>query len=177
MAGSPRCYAAHSVPLIVMLEARRTPSVCILFEIGREPVQRVLAAAGLLILLLGPIAWWTTPAKHLHGKDKAEAINATRQIFLAAVGGLVLLTGAGFTARTFYLTRRGQLTDRYTKAIGLLASEKVTERIGGVFALEHLMAESAQDHPTAVEVLAAFVRERTRDLTRNPPCDPERTRT
>jgi hypothetical protein len=120
-----------------------------------------VAAIGLLILLLGPAAWWATPSKHLQGKEKADARNASRQTLLAAVGGFALLTGAGFTARTYYLTLRGQLTERYTKAITQLASDKITERLGGIYALEHLMAESERDHGTVVEVLAAFVRERT----------------
>ncbi|MEU0564094.1 pentapeptide repeat-containing protein [Nonomuraea sp. NPDC005983] len=88
-------------------------------------------------------------------------ISATRQILLAAVGGFALLTGAAFAARTYYLSQRGQLTDRYTKAIGLLGSDKLTERIGGVYALEHLMIESEREHDTVVEVLAAFVRDQT----------------
>jgi uncharacterized protein YjbI with pentapeptide repeats len=128
----------------------------------------VLAAVGLLIVLLGPVAWWATPAKHLQGKDKADARNATRQVLLAAVGGLVLATGAAFAGRTFFLTRRGQLTDRYGKAITLLASDKLTERLGGIYALEHLMAESHRDHTTVIEVLAAFIRENTRDLPPEP---------
>lgn len=135
----------------------------VLGRLARHPAVWVpvvmLAAAGLLVLLLGPVSWWATPAKHLQGKDKADVRNATRQIVLAAVGGMVLLTGAAFTARTFFLTRRGQFTDRYTKAIGQLASEKLTERLGGIYALEHLMIESERDHKTVVEVLAAFVRE------------------
>ncbi|MEV4722559.1 pentapeptide repeat-containing protein [Micromonospora humida] len=144
----------------------------------------MLLLTGMLVLLLGPIAWWATPAKHLQGKDKADVRNATRQTLLAAVGGLVVLTGAAFTARTFYLTRRGQFTDRYTKAIGQLASDRLTERLGGIYALEHLMVESDQDHNTVVEVLAAFIRERApldpddtentfvrRDLLQGPPTD------
>ena len=130
-----------------------------------------LAAVGLLVVLLGPVAWWATPAKHLEGKDKADARNATRQVLLAAVGGLVLVTGAGFTARTYFLTRRGQLTDRYTKAIGQLASDKIAERLGGIYALEHVMAESQNDHSTVVEVLAAFIRERTREVPAEPDSD------
>ena len=132
--------------------------------VARRPViwipLAVVVAAGLLTLLLGPLAWWATPAKHLQGKDKAEVRNATRQTLLAAVGGLVLLTGAAFTARTFFLSRRGQLTDRYTKAISQLASDQLTERLGGIYALEHLIVESERDHDTVVDVLAAFIRER-----------------
>jgi uncharacterized protein YjbI with pentapeptide repeats len=114
-----------------------------------------------LVLLLGPIAIWATPTADLRGKDRADAINATRQTLLAAAGGIVLLIGAAFTARTYHLSRRGQLTDRYTKAMALLASDKITERLGGVYALEHLMRESQRDHATVIEVLAAFIREQT----------------
>lgn len=121
----------------------------------------VIAAAGFLVLLLGPIATWASPVADLHGIDKANALNATRQTLLAGTGGIVVLAGAIFTARTYYLNRRGQLTDRYATAIALLASEKITERIGGVYALEHLMIESEREHETVTEVLAAFVREHT----------------
>ena len=129
----------------------------------------LLAAVGIvgfLVLLLGPIAHWATDGINgLAGKDKADAINATRQILLTAAGGTAILIGLAFTARTYNLSRRGQLTDRYTKAIEQLASDKPTERLGGVYALEHLMRESEQDHVTVVNVLAAFIRD-------NAPADP-----
>lgn len=119
----------------------------------------VLAAVGFLWLLLGPVTAWATPVAGLTGKDLADVRTATRQTLLAAVGGLAVLAGLAFTARTYYLTRRGQLTDRYTKAIAQLASDRPTERLGGIYALEHLMAESDRDHDTIVEVLAAFIRQ------------------
>jgi uncharacterized protein YjbI with pentapeptide repeats len=122
----------------------------------------VVVAIGLLVLLLGPIAWWATPAKHLSGKDKVDARNSTRQVLLTAVGGLALLTGLAFTARTFLLTRRGQFTDRYVKAIPQLASESLTERLGAIYGLEHIMFESQADHSTIVEILSTFIRENAR---------------
>ena len=63
-----------------------------------------------LTLLLGPVAMWATPTAGLQGKDVADAVNATRQTLLAAGGGIVLLIGAAFTARTYHLSRGGQLT-------------------------------------------------------------------
>lgn len=102
----------------------------------------------------------TVGADYLHGREKIDAVNTTRQILLAAVGGTAILVGLGFTSRTYYLSRQGQLTDRYTKAITQLASDKVAERVGGIYALEHLMRESTTQHSTVVAVLAAFIRER-----------------
>ncbi|MFF0521540.1 pentapeptide repeat-containing protein [Actinomadura nitritigenes] len=122
-----------------------------------------MAIIAALIMLIGPLAWWIggDTVSSLTGKDRADAINAVRQTLLAAATGMAALSALVFTARSFYLNRRGQLTDRYAKAVSLLASDQITERIGGIYALEHLMTESASDHDTVVQVLAAFIRERS----------------
>jgi len=117
---------------------------------------------GFLLLILGPIAWLVggNPVRNLRGFDQATAINAVRQTLLTAFGGGAALVALGFTVRTFYLSRRGQVTDRFNKAIGQLASDKLEERLGGIFALEHIMAESPRDHVAVVGILCAFVRTR-----------------
>ncbi|MGW3513748.1 pentapeptide repeat-containing protein [Streptomyces sp. NPDC000994] len=58
------------------------------------------------------------------------------------------------------LTREGQVTDRYIDAIKLLGSEKIAERLGGIYSLERIMKDSDRDHSTIVEVLASFIRQR-----------------
>lgn len=125
----------------------------------------VLVAVGsltLVLVVIGPAAWWVGghTVSTLSGRDRADAINAVRQTLLTAFTGLAASSALVFTGRSFYLNRRGQLTDRYVKAVALLASPQSTERVGGVFALEHLMYESRVDHDTIVQVLAAFVRDR-----------------
>jgi Pentapeptide repeats (8 copies) len=65
--------------------------------------------------------------------------------------------------RTLELTEQGQVTDRYTKAIEQLGSNKLDVRIGGIYALERIARDSPADHPTVMEVLAAFVREHSRE--------------
>ena len=62
--------------------------------------------------------------------------------------------------------RESQVTDRYTKAIEQLGSEKRNVRIGGLYALERIARDSARDHPTVMEVLAAFIREHRHDRER-----------
>ena len=66
-------------------------------------------------------------------------------------------------ARTHELTEQGQVTDRYTKAIEQLGSDKLDVRIGGIYALERVARDSARDHPTVMEVLTAFIREHSRE--------------
>jgi hypothetical protein len=131
-----------------------------LIRIGAA-ILAATAMVTILTLLLGPVTSWTGGAavRHLSGKEKADAINGVRQTLLQAAAGAVALAVLVFTGLAFGLNRRGQVTDRYTKAIGLLASEKLDERIGGIYALEHIMIESECDHEKVVHVLAAFVRE------------------
>jgi uncharacterized protein YjbI with pentapeptide repeats len=89
---------------------------------------------------------------------------------LTAVAGLFAAGALVFTAlnfslsrRTFELTEQGQVTDRYTKAVEQLGSDKLDVRIGGIYALERVARDSARDHSTVMEVLAAFIREHSRE--------------
>jgi Pentapeptide repeats (8 copies) len=85
------------------------------------------------------------------------------------VGGTVIVGIAGFwanvrnTNKTAALTEQGQVTDRYTKAIDQLGSDKLDVRIGGIYALERIARDSPRDHPTVIEVLAAFVRDHSHE--------------
>ena len=55
------------------------------------------------------------------------------------------------------------MTERYTKAIEQLGSDKLDVRIGGIYALERIARDSARDHPTVMEVLTAFIREHSHE--------------
>jgi hypothetical protein len=52
--------------------------------------------------------------------------------------------------RTLELTEQGQVTDRYTKAIEQLGSDKLDVRIGGIYALERIARDSASALSTNV---------------------------
>jgi uncharacterized protein YjbI with pentapeptide repeats len=93
------------------------------------------------------------------------------------VGGTVIVGLAGFWAnvrntnktaalalRAVELTEQGQVTDRYSKAIEQLGSGNLSVCIGGIYALERIARDSPRDHPTIMEVLAAFIREESREL-------------
>ena len=75
------------------------------------------------------------------------------------------------TLRTVQLTEQGQVTDRYTKAIEQLGSDKLDVRIGAVYALERIARDSPTDHPTVMEVLSAFIREHSRERWPPPAAD------
>jgi len=127
-------------------------------------------------VLLVPTADWL--ARHDVGSVKGPLLQTARD----AARGRLLTLGAGlfaagallFTARNFILSREGQVTDRYTKAVEQLGSEKLDVRIGGIYALERVARDSKKDHPTVMEVLAAFIREHSHEQW--PLSEPDQTR-
>jgi hypothetical protein len=54
---------------------------------------------------------------------------------LAVLAGGIAVVGAVYTGRTFALTRRGQLTERFTRAVDQLGSDKPDVVRGGIYAL------------------------------------------
>ena len=133
----------------------RTPEVILAI------VLLAAGAIGLLLLLLGPVAWLLagdTVRDLPTGKEKADAINGVRSVLLQGAAGIAALVALWFTARTYQLSREGQVTDRYTKAVDQIAADTSDQQVGGVFALERIMRDSAKDHSAVVDVLSAFIR-------------------
>jgi uncharacterized protein YjbI with pentapeptide repeats len=58
--------------------------------------------------------------------------------------------------------RQRRISETYSRAVGQLASEKMEERLGGIYTLEGISRESRGDYWTIMETLTAFVRERAR---------------
>ena len=136
-----------------------------------SPVIRALIGVAAVVLavvivwaLLVPGTDWL--ARHDIGSAKgslAAARDAARGRLLTLGAGLLAAGALVFTARNFILSREGQVTDRYTKAIEQLGSDKSDVRIGGIFALERIARDSAKDHPTVMEVLTVFIRDHSRE--------------
>jgi hypothetical protein len=96
----------------------------------------------------------------LNGTQLGAAVNSIRTTLLQGLAGLALVIGGFFTARQLRISKEGQVTDRYTKAIDQLGNREALEvRIGGIYALERIGKDSEKDRRTIVEVLAAFVRQ------------------
>jgi hypothetical protein len=141
----------------------------------------VLGAACLAVLIIWMLPSLLTRHPHIEAaNDRHAAINGTRAVLVAAliaVGAVGSLAYAartyrlstrtlGISQQTYALTQRGQFTDRYTNAVAQLGDKESLEvRLGGIYALERLMADGARDQPTILEILAGWIRERTTSLT------------
>ena len=144
----------------------------------------LLVAVGVLLLLASPFALWKLPQwyaaswdKLTDPKDIAKLESDTRTAMVQALGGLALLTGLVFTWRNLRLTeqnsrhtldlsRKGQINDRFIKAIEQLGAvdqgggKKLEIRLGGIYALEQIAKDSPDDyHWPIMEILTAYVRE------------------
>jgi hypothetical protein len=134
----------------------------------------VVLAAAVVWALLVPLAGWL--ARHDVGAANPALLqtarDAARGRLLTLLAGLFAAGALVFTALNFGLSREGPVTDRYTKAIEQLGSDKLDVRIGGIYALERVARDSARDHPTVMEVLTAFIREHSREPRPQPGPDP-----
>jgi hypothetical protein len=153
-------------------------------------IAAVVLAAAIVWALFVPLADWL--AHHdvgsVRGALHETALDNARGRLLTLGAGLVAAGALVFTALNFNLLRRnseqtdqwqrradqwqrrtlelaalGQITDRFTKAVEQLGSDKLDVRIGGIYALERIARDSDEDHPTVMEVLTAFIREHSRE--------------
>ena len=121
-------------------------------------IAAIVLAAAIVWALFVPLADWL--ARHDVGSTRGAlhetALDNARGRLLTLGAGLVAGGALAFTAlnfnllrrnseqadqwqrRTHELTEQGQVTDRFTKAIEQLGSDKLDVRIGGIYALERI---------------------------------------
>jgi hypothetical protein len=146
-------------------------------------IVAVVLSVAVAWVLFVPAADWLAhhdvgPAK---GSLHETALDNARNRLLTLGAGLFAAGALVFTARNFALSREGQVTDRFTKAIDHLGSRRLDVRIGGIYALERVARDSARDHSTVMEVLSTFIREHSHEQWPTPehegdPAPPRKTR-
>ena len=154
-----------------MVRASRPHSV-VPVSLRVATVRQVAAfvVGGLVLVALYVLALWRAPdllvnQDLLHdpglGPEHHLAAEHSARLIVISIGGaMVVVTGLLYTARNYRLAHRGQVTERFTKALERLGSDEIYVRIGGVHALEHVMRDSPEHHSDVVEVLVAFIRGR-----------------
>jgi Pentapeptide repeats (8 copies) len=117
-------------------------------------------AAGVFVIWIGPNVLTRAGTADIDPADRLRITNSVRGTLLASLAGVGALGGLVYTGRSFRLSRDGQITDRYMRAVEQLASENVEMRAGAVYSLERIMKNSPSDRRVIIELLAAFVRGR-----------------
>jgi hypothetical protein len=125
------------------------------------------AVVGMLSLTLTSQITWLAEqihgARDWHDLDAGGRASAIGQLRLALVQ-LTAVLGAGvalvFTAVSYRLNRRGQVTERFTKALERLDSAQMYVRIGGLIAMEQIVQDAPEQGPHTTQVLVSFIRAR-----------------
>jgi Pentapeptide repeats (8 copies) len=99
--------------------------------------------------------------EQLQPSDLATAKDGVRRTLLGGIGGLLFVATAFFTWRQIQVSREGQITEQFTKAIDHLGSDQSDVRIGGIYALERIARSSERDRSPIAEILTAYVRQRS----------------
>ncbi|MFD6820857.1 pentapeptide repeat-containing protein [Streptomyces sp. NPDC060085] len=128
-------------------------------------------AAGLAILgtvfffLPGLVVDHDLAGASVAAQDRLSAVNDVRTTLLQMVGGLVVLFGAYATWRQLRVsqdglraTQEGYVTDRFSRAVDQLGSDKLDVRIGGLHALWRIAEQSARDREAIISIQAAYLR-------------------
>jgi uncharacterized protein YjbI with pentapeptide repeats len=103
-------------------------------------------------------------AAHLQtAREAARTLLVITSVGFAVAGGLLVVASNYVAARRVAeVAGQGEVTERYGKAIEQLGAGKIEVRIGGIYALQRIARDSAQDRPNVMAVLAAFIREHSR---------------
>src|SRR5208283_6189907 len=128
--------------------------------------------------------WQVRRVQDLAPKEHFDRVNEARKTLATILGGLAFLVGGFFTWQSLKVaqenlkvSQKGQITDRFTKAIEQLGAvdgsgkKKLEVRLGGIYALEGIANESKELHWPIMEVLCTYVRENAPAPSRgeNPP--------
>jgi pentapeptide repeat protein len=84
--------------------------------------------------------------------------NDFRGQLIQTLAGLIVITGAIATWQQIRIAHEGQITERFTRAIDHLGSDKLDVRLGGIYALERIALNSPADRTGITSILGAFVR-------------------
>jgi uncharacterized protein YjbI with pentapeptide repeats len=122
--------------------------------------------------------WWRLPKRQVDrlqpmifdSAARANAEDNIRKTIGQLLGGAAVLIGAGLAYVQFLQQQQAShdllISNQIAKGFELLSNkENLTQRLGGIYALEGVMNTSEQYHQPILEALGAFVREGTQNVT------------
>ncbi len=136
-------------------------------------VVEIAIYAALVLLAAIWWLWWRLPRRQVarlsiqipDPKARADAEDNFRKTVGQALGGAAVLIGAGAAYLQFTQQQQAShdllISNQASKGFEQLASDKITMRLGGLYALEGVMNTSSDYHQPVLEALCAFVRNGT----------------
>jgi uncharacterized protein YjbI with pentapeptide repeats len=97
--------------------------------------------------------------KDRNSKEKFDATAEIAKFFVSSIGTVATIVGGFFVFWNIRLTQTRLITERFSKAVEQLASDKIEIRLGAIYSLERLAKDSPKDHCSIMQVLASFIKE------------------
>jgi hypothetical protein len=133
-----------------------------------QSVRNVLLTISIVLVLAVVVAAFifVIPNHLVHkdlvpdGVERTKLRHDERVTLLQSLTVILLLFGASVSLRQLHLSREGQITDRFTKAVDQLANKdkEIDARLGGIYALERISRNSQDDRGAVLEILSAYIR-------------------
>ncbi|WP_314175245.1 pentapeptide repeat-containing protein [Streptomyces winkii] len=137
-------------------------------NVRRWGTRTLLLLAALVLFVVLPVGVWKGPylldGQYLdtesigEGAGSAALVTGLRTAMVTCVASIGAGIALFYTARNYRLNHRGQVTDRFTKALERLDSEHIYVRTGGILALEQIVQDAPEQAAHAARVLGHFVR-------------------
>lgn len=122
----------------------------------------IIAAVTFAALTVVAVRWapeWLASDSIADDGPRAEEIGRVRTATLAMLAGAVATAGAIFTGLAWVLNRKGQINERFSRAIDQLGHAETDVRVGAIYTLEGVARDSPKiHHRPIVEILTAYVR-------------------
>lgn len=174
-------FVVVGLGLLIILARQRFPwdalSVVALSQ-APWPIGAIGIGFALIVLLflLWRLPKWKAARLNLSLKEQFDVENETRKTWATITGGMAVLFSLLFTwgnlrvaqdnlritqkatTKSQELTRKGQITDRFTRAIAQLADRKLEIRVAAIYVLERIAKESSEEHWPIMEVLTTYIR-------------------
>ena len=135
-------------------------------------IAGLVLIVGALLFVIVVVPQAAVDSRGLSRSDWLTHVDNVRASILQGLGGLALLGTLYFSTTTLGLNRRGQLADRFTKAVeqlGQVNADNMAVRLGGIYALEQIALDDDDFHWPVMEVLTAVLR-----ATADPPSPADR---
>jgi len=128
--------------------------------------SRPVYLSGLIGVTVLCVTWFWISSDLLW--DEKASTSVRLEVITKSYSTILIVFGLGFAYRRLQVADRqarvaeeGQLTQRFGSAVEHLASEALSVRIGGLYSLERLSKDSTLFHWPVVEIISAFVKDRS----------------
>jgi hypothetical protein len=136
--------------------------------VGADVDLRILGAVGAVVAIVAiAVIPRRLAPKHLFEDNHASRLgveNEIRRTIIQMLGGSFVLASVFFTYETvrisqqsLTLTERGQITERFTRAIDQMGSGELDVAAGGIYALGQIARESETEYHPIMDILIAFI--------------------